>query len=116
MTSTASGVAAMIAASSMSVEGSQQLTACVMARGTPGVAAVGQLGRPSNTDRSRGRDETPRHLRRLVAYGGFRPNGTFISWPARNTVRLAEALCRDVLRLFVRPELFDEDRAAGMLA
>ncbi len=54
-----------------------------------------------------------RHL--LVTDGGFRPDGTFASWPAHDTVRLTEAFRRAVLRHFVRLELFDEDQAAGML-
>ncbi|MFN9421980.1 transposase, partial [Gemmatimonas sp.] len=55
------------------------------------------------------------HLHLLVTDGGFRPDGTFVSWPVRETARLAEAFRRAVLRLFVRLELFDEDQAAGML-
>ncbi|MFN7529935.1 MAG: transposase, partial [Gemmatimonas sp.] len=47
--------------------------------------------------------------------GGFRPDGTFVSWPAHDTARLTEAFRRAVLRLFVRLEHFDEDQAAGML-
>ncbi len=47
--------------------------------------------------------------------GGFRPDGTFVSWPAHDTARLTEALRRAVLRLFVRLDRFDEDQAAGML-
>jgi hypothetical protein len=31
------------------------------------------------------------HLHRLVTYGGFRPDGTFVSWPAHDTARLTEA-------------------------
>jgi hypothetical protein len=54
-----------------------------------------------------------RHL--LVTDGGFRPDGTFVSWPAPDTARLTEAFRRAVLRLFVRLELFDEVQAAGML-
>jgi hypothetical protein len=54
-----------------------------------------------------------RHL--LVTDGGFRPDGTVVSWPAHDTARLTEAFRRAVLRLFVRLELFDEDQAAGML-
>ena len=55
------------------------------------------------------------HLHRLITDGGFRPDGTFVSWPAHDTARLTEAFRRAVLRLFVRGELFDEDQAAGML-
>jgi hypothetical protein len=47
--------------------------------------------------------------------GGFRPDGTFVSWPAHDTARVTEAFRRAVLRLFVRLALFDEDQAAGML-
>jgi hypothetical protein len=55
------------------------------------------------------------HLHLLVTDGGFRPDGTFVSWPAHDTVRLTEAFRRAVLRHFVRLEPFDEDQAAGML-
>ena len=55
------------------------------------------------------------HLHLLVTDGGFRPDGTFVSWPAHDTARLTEVFRRAVLRLFVRLELFDEDQAAGML-
>ncbi|MDA1081673.1 MAG: transposase, partial [Gemmatimonadetes bacterium] len=51
----------------------------------------------------------------LVTDGGFRPDGTFVSWPAHDTARLTEAFRRAVLRLFVRLALFGEDQAAGML-
>jgi hypothetical protein len=54
-----------------------------------------------------------RHL--LVTDGGFRPDGTFVTWPVQDTARLTEAFRRAVLRLFVRLELFDKDQAAGML-
>ena len=47
--------------------------------------------------------------------GGFRPDGTFVSWLAHDTARLTEAFRRAVLRLFARRTLFDEDQAAGML-
>jgi hypothetical protein len=56
------------------------------------------------------------HLHLLITDGGFRPDGTFVSWPAHDTARLTEAFRRAVLRLFVRRELFDHDQAAGMLA
>lgn len=55
------------------------------------------------------------HLHLLVTDGGFRPDGTFVSWPVHETARLTEAFRRAVLRLFVRLELFDEEQAAGML-
>ena len=55
------------------------------------------------------------HLYLLVTDGGFRPDGTFVTWPVHDTARLTEAFRRAVLRLFVRLDLFDEDQAAGML-
>ncbi|MFO0095055.1 MAG: transposase [Gemmatimonadaceae bacterium] len=55
------------------------------------------------------------HLHLLVTDGGFRPDGTFVTWPAHDTARLTEAFRRAVLRLFVRLDLFDEEQAAGML-
>ncbi len=55
------------------------------------------------------------HLHLLVTDGGFRPDGTFVSWPIHDTARLTEAFRRAVLRLFVRRELLDEEQAAGML-
>jgi hypothetical protein len=54
-----------------------------------------------------------RHL--LVTDGGFRPDGSFVTWLTHDTARLTEAFRRAVLRLFVRLELFDKDQAAGML-
>ena len=53
------------------------------------------------------------HLHLLVTDGGFRPDGTFVSWPAHDTAWLTEAFRRAVLRLFVRLALFDEDQAAA---
>ena len=55
------------------------------------------------------------HLHLLVTDGGFRPDGTFVTWPVHDTAQMTEAFRRAVLRLFVRLELFDEDQAAGML-
>jgi hypothetical protein len=55
------------------------------------------------------------HLNLLVTGGGFRPDGTFVSWPAHDSGRLTEAFRRAMLRLFVRLKLFDENQAAGML-
>ncbi|MEO7476891.1 MAG: transposase [Gemmatimonadales bacterium] len=55
------------------------------------------------------------HLHLIVTDGGFRPDGTFVSWPVHDTARLTEAFRHAVLRLVVRLELFDEDQAAGML-
>ena len=55
------------------------------------------------------------HLHRLVTDGGFRPDGTFVTWPAHDTARFAEAFRCAVLRLFVRLGLVHEDQAAGML-
>jgi hypothetical protein len=42
---------------------------------------------------------------RVVADGGFRPDGTFVrwpGWPAYDSAALSEAFRRAVLRLFVR--------------
>jgi hypothetical protein len=55
------------------------------------------------------------HLHLLVTDGGFRPDGTFVAWPAHDAAQLTEAFRRAVLRLFVRLELFDAEQAAGML-
>jgi len=55
------------------------------------------------------------HLHLLVTDGGFRPDGTVVSWPTHDTARLSEAFRRALLRLFVRVAMFDEDQAAGML-
>ena len=55
------------------------------------------------------------HLHLLVTEGGFRPDGTFVSWPVHDTARLTEAFYRTVLRRFVRLALFDHDQAHGML-
>lgn len=52
---------------------------------------------------------------RRVTDGGFRPDGTFVSWPVHDTAPMTEAFRRAVLRLFVRLGLFDEDQAAGRL-
>jgi hypothetical protein len=54
------------------------------------------------------------HLHLLVTDGGFRPDGTFVSWPAHDTARLTEAFRRAVLRRFVRVDRFDLTQAAGM--
>jgi hypothetical protein len=55
------------------------------------------------------------HLHLIVTDGGFRPDGTFVTWPAHDAAQLTEAFRRAVLRLFVRRELFDEDQAQAML-
>ncbi len=55
------------------------------------------------------------HLQLLISDGGFRPDGSFVTWPVHDTARLTEAFRRAVLRLFVRLERFDEEQAAGML-
>ena len=52
------------------------------------------------------------HLHLLVTDGGFRPDGTFVSWPVHDTARLTEAFRRAVLRLFVRLDLFDSPPAS----
>lgn len=56
------------------------------------------------------------HLHLVVTDGGFRPDGTFGSWPVHDVARFTEAFRRAVLRLFVRRELFDPDQARSMLA
>lgn len=58
----------------------------------------------------------PPHLHLLVTDGGFRLDGTFVTWPAHDTARLTEPCRRAVQRLFVRLDLFDEDQSAGMTA
>ena len=55
------------------------------------------------------------HVELLATDGGFRPYGTFVSWPADDTAPLTEAFRRAVLRLFVRLALFDEEQAVGTL-
>jgi len=55
------------------------------------------------------------HLHLLVTDGGFRSDGTFVTWPAHDTAKLTEAFRRAVLRLFGRLALFDEEQAAGRL-
>ena len=52
----------------------------------------------------------------IVTDGGVRPDGTFVSWPARDTAALTEAFRRAVLRLFVRRGLFEPEDAEAMLA
>nr|WP_291263455.1 transposase [Gemmatimonas sp.] len=54
-------------------------------------------------------------LHLLVTDGGFRQDGTFVTWPAHDTTRLTEALRRAMLRPFVRLALLDEDQATGMM-
>ena len=56
------------------------------------------------------------HLHLIVTDGGFRPEGTFVSWPVHDTARLTEAVGRAVLLLFFRLAVCDEDQATGMLA
>jgi len=38
------------------------------------------------------------HPHLLVTDGGFRPDGTFVSWPVHDTARLTEVFHRTVLR------------------
>jgi hypothetical protein len=64
------------------------------------------------THGSRANWHPPLHL--LVTDGGFRADGTMVSWPAHNIARLTEAFRRAVRRRFVRLGLFDEAQAAGM--
>ena len=52
----------------------------------------------------------------IVTDGGFRPDGTFVAWPAHDTAALTEAFRRAVLRLFVRREVFEREDAEAMLA
>ena len=74
-------------------EGAEKFLACgVLEHGFARIAAIVANWHP--------------HLHLLVTDGGFRPNGTFVSWPAHDTTRLTEAFRRAVLRLFVRLELF----------
>lgn len=56
------------------------------------------------------------HLHMIATDGGFRPDGTFVSWPAHDTAQLSEAFRRAVLRLFVRLGLFEREDAEAMLA
>jgi len=42
------------------------------------------------------------HLHLLVTDGGFRPDSTFVLWPAHDTAQMTEAFRRALLRLFVR--------------
>ncbi len=52
----------------------------------------------------------------IATDGGFRPDGTFVPWPAHDTTALTEAFRRAVLRLFVRRGLFEREDAEAMLA
>ncbi|MBL0171626.1 MAG: transposase [Gemmatimonadaceae bacterium] len=54
------------------------------------------------------------HLHLLVTDGGFRPDGTFVSWPVHDTAvdRCVPSRRTPVVRA---PELFDAEQAAGML-
>ena len=56
------------------------------------------------------------HIHMIVTDGGFRADGTFVSWPAHEVAPLAEAFRRAVLRLFVRRGLFEDEDARAMLA
>src|SRR5450759_4466322 len=56
------------------------------------------------------------HIHMIVTDGGFRPDGTFVPWPAHDTAALTDAFCRAVLRLFVRRGLFEPEEAQAMLA
>ncbi len=82
------------------------------------VVAIDVTDARQAADVADGRDDqaTPADLLHLlVTDGGFRPDGTFVSWPVHDNARLTEAFRRGVLRFFVRLELFDEDQTAGML-
>ena len=88
------------------------VTAAIRALAGERDLAVGLVAcRPTHGSRANG----PPHRHLLVTDGGFRPDGTFVTWPAHDTARLTEAFRRAVLRLFVHLDLFDEDQAAGML-
>jgi hypothetical protein len=52
----------------------------------------------------------------IVTDGAFRPDGTFVAWPAHDTAALTEAFRRAVLRLFVCRGLFEREDAEAMLA
>ena len=56
------------------------------------------------------------HIHMIVTDGGFRPDGTFVPWPAHDTVALTEAFRRAVLRAFVRRGVLEPDEADAMLA
>lgn len=55
------------------------------------------------------------HIHMIVTDGGFRSDGSFVPWPAHDTVRLTEAFRRAVLRLFVRRGILGGDEATNML-
>ena len=52
----------------------------------------------------------------IVTDGGFRPDGTFVHWPAHDTAKLTEAFRRAVLKLFVQRGIFEDDDARSMLS
>ncbi len=56
------------------------------------------------------------HIHMIATDGGFRADGTFVSWPAHDTAALTEAFRRAVLRLFLRRGLFEREDAEAMLA
>ncbi|HVZ47768.1 MAG TPA: ADOP family duplicated permease, partial [Gemmatimonadaceae bacterium] len=56
------------------------------------------------------------HIHMVVTDGGFRPDGTFVSWPAHDTAQLTEAFRRAVLRAFLRRGVLDAEAADAMLA
>ncbi len=56
------------------------------------------------------------HIHMIVTVGGFRPDGTFVHWPAHDTAQLTEAFRRAVLRLFVWRGIFEDDDARSMLS
>lgn len=56
------------------------------------------------------------HIHMIATDGGFRADGTFVSWPAHDTAALTEAFRRAVLRLFVGRGLFEPEDAEAMLA
>jgi hypothetical protein len=52
----------------------------------------------------------------MVTDGGFRPDGTFVPWPAHGPGALTEAFRRAVLRAFVRRGVLQANDADTMLA
>ena len=73
-------------------------------------------GSVAGPPRSRTSNTGGNPLDRDATDGGFRPDGAFVPWPARDTAALTEAFRRAVLRLFVRRGLFESEDAHAMLA
>ena len=62
------------------------------------------------------RGASGRWTTQLVSEGGFRPDGTFVPWPAHDTIALTEAFRRAVFRAFVRCGVSERENADAMLA